>query len=148
MLSFWEQKNFLNYDLIVVGAGFTGLSAAINFKKRHKKAKVLVIDRGVFPSGASTKNAGFACFGSLTEILDDFWSMTPDEVLQLVEKRYTGLTQIRKQFGDQALRYQHRNGYEILGEEQLEALDQLADINHLLKKIFKNGFTSRYRRTS
>jgi glycine/D-amino acid oxidase-like deaminating enzyme len=137
MLSFWEQKNFLNYDLIVVGAGFTGLSAAINFKKKHKKAKVLVIDRGVFPSGASTKNAGFACFGSLTEILDDFWSMTPDEVLQLVEKRYTGLTQIRKQFGDQALRYQHRNGYEILGEEQLDALDQLPDINHLLKKIFK-----------
>jgi glycine/D-amino acid oxidase-like deaminating enzyme len=137
MLSFWEQKNFLNYDLIVVGAGFTGLSAAINFKKKHKKAKVLVIDRGVFPSGASTKNAGFACFGSLTEILDDFWSMTPDEVLQLVEKRYTGLTQIRKQFGDQALRYQHRNGYEILGEEQLEALDQLDDINQMLKKIFK-----------
>ena len=137
MLSFWEQKNFLNYDLIVVGAGFTGLSAAIHFKKQHKKAKVLVIDRGVFPSGASSKNAGFACFGSLTEILDDFWSMTPDEVLQLVEKRYTGLTQIRKQFGDQALRYQHRNGYEILGEEQLEALDQLPDINHLLKKIFK-----------
>jgi glycine/D-amino acid oxidase-like deaminating enzyme len=137
MLSFWEQKNFLHYDLIVVGAGFTGLSAAINFKKKHKKAKVLVIDRGVFPSGASTKNAGFACFGSLTEILDDFWSMTPDEVLQLVEKRYTGLTQIRKQFGDQVLRYQHRNGYEILGQEQLEVLDQLPDINHLLKKTFK-----------
>jgi glycine/D-amino acid oxidase-like deaminating enzyme len=137
MLSFWEQKNFLNYDLIVVGAGFTGLSTAINFKKQHKKAKVLVIDRGVFPSGASTKNAGFACFGSLTEILDDFWSMTPEEVLQLVEKRYAGLTQIRKQFGDKALRYQHRNGYEILGQEQLEALEQLESINHLLKKIFK-----------
>ncbi len=137
MLSFWEQKIFLNYDLIVVGAGFTGLSTAIHFKKQHKKAKVLVIDRGVFPSGASTKNAGFACFGSLTEILDDFWSMTPDEVLQLVEKRYAGLTQIRKQFGDKALRYQHRNGYEILGQEQLEALEQLDSINHLLKKIFK-----------
>ncbi len=137
MLSFWEQKIFLNYDLIVVGAGFTGLSTAIHFKKQHKKAKVLVIDRGVFPSGASTKNAGFACFGSLTEILDDFWSMTPDEVLQLVEKRYAGLTQIRKQFGDKALRYQHRNGYEILGQEQLEALEQLESINHLLKKIFR-----------
>ena len=136
MLSFWEQKNFLNYDLIVVGAGFTGLSTAIHFKKHHKKANVLVLDRGVFPSGASSKNAGFACFGSLTEILDDFWSMTPEEVLQLVEKRYTGLTQIRKQFGDRALGYQHRNGYEILMQEQLEALDQLPDINRFLKKIF------------
>ena len=135
MLSFWEQKNFLHYDLIVVGAGFTGLSAAIHFKKQHKKAKVLVIDRGIFPSGASTKNAGFACFGSLTEILDDFWTMTPDEVLHLVEKRYSGLNQIRKQFGDQALRYQHRNGYEIIGEEQLDALEQLPDINHLQEII-------------
>ncbi len=136
MLSYWEQKNFLNYDLIVVGAGFTGLSTAIHFKNKHKKANVLVLDRGVFPSGASSKNAGFACFGSLTEILDDFWSMTPEEVLQLVEKRYTGLTQIRKQFGDRALGYQHRNGYEILMQEQLEALDQLPDINRFLKKIF------------
>lgn len=137
MLSYWEQKNFLTYDLIVVGAGFTGLSAAIHFKKQHKKAKVLVLDRGVFPSGASTKNAGFACFGSLTEILDDFWSMTPEEVTSLVEKRYAGLQQIRKQFGDKALRYQHRNGYELLVAEQMEALEQLPDINHLLKKIFK-----------
>lgn len=137
MLSYWEQKNFLSYDLIVIGAGFTGLSAAIHYKKQNKKANVLVLDRGVFPSGASTKNAGFACFGSLTEILDDFWSMTPEEVVQLVEKRYSGLTQIRKQFGDKALRYQHRNGYELLGEEQLEALEQLTDINQLLKKIFK-----------
>ena len=137
MLSYWEQKNFLAYDLIVVGAGFTGLSAAIHYKKSHKKANVLVLDRGVFPSGASTKNAGFACFGSLTEILDDFWSMTPEEVTSLVEKRYSGLCQIRKQFGDKALRYQHRNGYELLGEEQMEALEQLPDINKLLKKIFK-----------
>jgi glycine/D-amino acid oxidase-like deaminating enzyme len=136
MLSFWEQKNFLHYDLIVVGAGFTGLSAAIHFKKQHKKAKVLVVDRGVFPSGASTKNAGFACFGSLTEILDDFWTMTPDEVLHLVEKRYSGLKQIRKEFGDQALRYQHRNGYELIGAEQLDALEQLSSINHLLRKSF------------
>lgn len=137
MLSYWEQKNFLTYDLIVVGAGFTGLSAAIHFKKQHKKAKVLVLDRGVFPSGASTKNAGFACFGSLTEILDDFWSMTPEEVRSLVERRYSGLQQIRKQFGNKALRYQHRNGYELLVAEQMEALEQLPDINHLLKKIFK-----------
>lgn len=148
MLSYWEQKNFLNYDLVVVGSGFTGLSTAIHYKKQHKKAKVLVIDRGVFPSGASSKNAGFACFGSLTEILDDFWSMTPDEVFQLVEKRYAGLTQIRKQFGDKALRYQHRNGFEILGEEQLEALDQLNSINQLLKKIFKKEVFSQVKNLS
>ncbi|MFM7630111.1 MAG: NAD(P)/FAD-dependent oxidoreductase [Algoriphagus sp.] len=136
MLSYWEQKNFLDYDLIVVGAGFTGLSAAIHFISLRKKAKVLVLDRGVFPTGASTKNAGFACFGSLSELVDDFWTMTPDEVLQLVERRYAGLKQIRKEFGDKALRYQSRNGYEILTEASLKTLDELPGINRLLKKLF------------
>ncbi|MFL0685863.1 glycine/D-amino acid oxidase-like deaminating enzyme [Algoriphagus aquaeductus] len=138
MLSYWEQKNFLDYDLIVVGAGFTGLSTAIHFKKNQPKSKVLVLERGVFPTGASTKNAGFACFGSLTEILDDFWVMSPDEVVQLVERRYEGLRQIRKHFGDKVLRYQHRSGYEILDESNLSALDRLPDTNRLLKKVFKD----------
>lgn len=99
MFSYWEQKNFLRYDLIVVGAGFTGLSTAIHFQKKHPKAQILVLERGIFPTGASTKNAGFACFGSLTEILDDLWSMTQDEVIQLVERRYLGLKSIRRSLG-------------------------------------------------
>lgn len=137
MLSYWELKNFLTYDLIVVGAGFTGLSAGIHFKKEYPKAKVLILERGNFPTGASTKNAGFACFGSLTEILDDFWSMSPDEVVELVERRYHGLKQIKKHFGEKALRYQHRNGYEILDQDSLKAVEQIEEINHLLKKVFK-----------
>lgn len=142
MLSYWEKKNFLTYDLIVVGSGFTGLSAAIHFKKERPKAKVLVLERGNFPTGASTKNAGFACFGSLTEILDDFWTMSPDEVVSLVERRYHGLRHIKKHFGDKALRFQHRNGYEILDQESIKALEQIGEINHLLHKVFKKDVFS------
>ncbi|MEP2296615.1 FAD-dependent oxidoreductase, partial [Algoriphagus sp.] len=69
MFSYWEKTHFFKYDLIVVGAGFVGLSTAIHYQVANPEATVLVLERGVFPSGASTKNAGFACFGSLTEIL-------------------------------------------------------------------------------
>ncbi|REG83076.1 NAD(P)/FAD-dependent oxidoreductase [Algoriphagus antarcticus] len=137
MFSYWEKKHFFHYDLIVVGSGFVGLSTAIHYKKKHPKANVLVLERGVFPTGASTKNAGFACFGSLTEILDDFWHMTHDEVLALVDRRYTGLQAIRKQFGEKNLGYSHSNGYELLEESQLEATDQMAGVNKLLKSLFK-----------
>lgn len=137
MFSYWEQKNFLRYDLIVIGAGFTGLSTAIHYQKKHPKAKVLVLERGLFPTGASTKNAGFACFGSLTEILDDLWTMTQDEVVQLVERRYRGLVSIRKEFGEEKLRYHARGGFELIQTDQLKALDQLEDINRMLKGIFK-----------
>jgi glycine/D-amino acid oxidase-like deaminating enzyme len=137
MFSYWEQKNFFSYDLIVIGSGFTGLSTAINYKRKNPKSNVLVLEKGIFPTGASTKNAGFACFGSLTEILDDFWKMTPDEVTTLVERRYKGLQQIRKNFGDATLRYQHTHGFELLEEENLAAVDQIDEVNKMLRKLFK-----------
>ncbi len=137
MFSYWEQKNFFSYDLIVIGSGFTGLSTAINFKKKHPKATVLILEKGIFPTGASTKNAGFACFGSLTEILDDFWTMSPKEVTTLVERRFKGLQQIRKIFGDKELRYRHTHGFELLEEGNMAAVDQLGEVNKMLKKLFK-----------
>src|SRR5690606_37094533 len=142
MFSYWEKKHFFHYDLIVVGSGFVGLSTAIHYKTKHPKANVLVLERGVFPTGASTKNAGFACFGSLTEILDDFWNMTNEEVLALVERRYNGLKAIREQFGDNNLGYSHSFGYELLKDNQQEALDQLAHVNKLLKPIFREDVFS------
>jgi len=146
MFSYWETKHFFQYDLIVVGSGFVGLSAAIHFKKKHPKASVLILERGIFPTGASTKNAGFACFGSLTEILDDFWQMTQEEVIALVERRYLGINSIRKKFGDKALGYRHSFGYELLDEQQLSAAEQMEDINKILKGIFKDDVFSQVRK--
>ena len=142
MFSYWEKKHFFHYDLIVVGSGFVGLSTAIHYKEKHPKARVLVLERGVFPTGSSTKNAGFACFGSLTEILDDFWHMTQDEVVALVARRYRGLQSIRRQFGDKKLSYSHVNGYELLEESQLSALDELKGVNKLLHPVFKEDVFS------
>ncbi len=142
MFSYWEQKSFLKYDLIVVGSGFVGLSTAIHFRKKHPKAKVAVLERGVFPSGASSKNAGFACFGSLTEILDDFGHMSQDEVLELVRKRYQGLQQIKKKFGEKALGYRNSKGYELFEESQMAALGEMSNVNKMLKKLFKEDVFS------
>ncbi|MFC5624915.1 NAD(P)/FAD-dependent oxidoreductase [Algoriphagus winogradskyi] len=142
MFSYWEKKHFLEYDLIVVGSGFVGLSTAIHFKAKHPRSNILVLERGVFPTGASTKNAGFACFGSLTEILDDFWHMTQDEILALVERRYRGLMAIEKQFGAKNLGYVQSNGYELLEESQSEALDQMGAVNKILRPIFKEDVFS------
>jgi gamma-glutamylputrescine oxidase len=136
MLSYWEKKNFLKYDLIVVGGGIVGLATAIQYKEVHPDSSVLVLERGYFPSGASTKNAGFACFGSLTEILDDLKVLPEEKVLALVEKRYCGLLAIRKYFGDQALDYRPEGGFELITQNELSQLDELNRVNDLLKPIF------------
>ncbi|WP_026967018.1 NAD(P)/FAD-dependent oxidoreductase [Algoriphagus terrigena] len=142
MFSYWEKKNFFRYDLIVIGSGFTGLSTAVHYKRKHPKASVLILEKGVLPTGASTKNAGFACFGSLTEILDDFWKMTPEEVFSLVERRYKGLCQIRENFGDARLQYKANHGFELLEAENVAAADQMDEVNKMLKKIFKKDVFS------
>ena len=40
-------------------------------KQRFPKKNIIILEKGIFPQGASTKNAGFACFGSISEILND-----------------------------------------------------------------------------
>jgi len=103
MLSFWEQNSFLKYDFIIVGSGIVGLSAAANLKEQLPDCSVLVLERGILPSGASTKNAGFACFGSLTEILSDFKTMGEVASLQLIARRWQGLQQLQQRLGAAAI---------------------------------------------
>lgn len=113
-LSFWEKSTYLDQiDLAVIGSGIVGLNAAITFKEQFPKAKVVVLERGVFPSGASTKNAGFACFGSISELLEDLEKMGEAAVLDLVEKRWSGLQRLRARCKDEYLDYQSYGGYEL-----------------------------------
>jgi len=115
--SFWEQETyFKNIDLVVVGGGIVGLSAAISFKDRFKKAKVLVLERGLLPTGASTKNAGFACFGSISELSSDIQKTTSELVFQTIEMRIKGLELLRKRLGDKSIDYKQLGGYELFDD--------------------------------
>lgn len=71
MLSYWEQSAMLDYDFVVLGGGITGMFCALTYRKQYSKAKIAILERGLFSLGASTKNAGFACFGSLSELVKD-----------------------------------------------------------------------------
>ena len=67
-LSYWEYKSWLaDVDFTIVGSGITGLSCALQLRKRFPISKILILERGSLPQGASTKNAGFACFGSVSD---------------------------------------------------------------------------------
>jgi len=86
MISIWEQETFYApQDIVIVGSGFVGLWSAFHLKKKNPKLKITIVDRGIIPTGASTRNAGFACFGSLSEVIYDAQTMGTDKMLQLVE---------------------------------------------------------------
>jgi len=145
--SYWEIKSWLtNVDFTIVGSGIVGLNCALHLKNQFPKAKILVLEKGMLPQGASTKNAGFACFGSLSEILDDLKTHSTDEVLKLVEKRVKGLKLLRKTLGDQAINFQQLGGYELFSENDTKlfesCLSHKKTINKLLKPIFRDDVFS------
>ncbi|NND33127.1 MAG: FAD-binding oxidoreductase, partial [Saprospiraceae bacterium] len=70
--SYWEKTSFLAHrNIVIIGSGIVGLTTSIYLKRQQPHRSVLVIDRGSIPTGASTRNAGFACFGSPSELLAD-----------------------------------------------------------------------------
>ena len=138
MLSFWEHNSFLEYDFIVVGGGIVGLSTAIEIKEKNPKASIVILEKGFFPSGASTKNAGFACFGSLTELLSDLETLNETEVANLVELRWLGLEKLRNRLGDGNIGYLPNGGYELLNASQTVCLEKLDSVNQLIKPLFKS----------
>ncbi len=140
-LSYWEYKTWLTgVDYTVVGSGIVGLSCAIALKNKYPNSKVLVLEKGVLPQGASTKNAGFSCFGSVSEILSDLDSHTEQEVFDLVKMRYDGIGLLRENLGDEAIGYQQWGGHELFLESEGESYDhclgQIPLINELLSPIF------------
>ncbi len=140
-LSYWEYKTWLsNIDYTIVGSGLVGLNCALNLKTRFPNAKVLVLEKGMLPQGASTKNAGFACFGSISEILSDLKTHSETEVQELVQKRWDGIQLLRKTLGDAEICFEHFRGHELFLHSQealyTNCLDQLRDVNTLLRPVF------------
>jgi glycine/D-amino acid oxidase-like deaminating enzyme len=133
--SYWEiSRYFSRFDLIVVGSGIVGLSTAISFREKNKSAKVLVLERGLLPSGASTKNAGFACFGSPGELLDDLSRIPSDTVWQTVQMRWKGLQLLKKRLGEKNISYQALGGYELFDDKKVfeACADQLPFLNKMM----------------
>ncbi len=125
-LTIWEKESFYDHkDVLIVGSGFVGLWCAYYLKKKHPKLQITIVDRGIIPTGASTRNAGFACFGSLTELVADSASMGESAMLKLVEMRYRGLQRIRKVFRDKEIGYASSGGYELIGDGQWADLNTL-----------------------
>jgi glycine/D-amino acid oxidase-like deaminating enzyme len=135
-VSFWEHDAMLDADYIVIGGGIIGLQTALELRDRCPQARIVVLERGLLPAGASSRNAGFACFGSLTELLDDCDTMGEAAMLAMVERRWRGLGLLRQRLGDAAIGYEGLGGFELLPDSHLAALQRLDEINHKLRPLF------------
>ena len=143
-LSYWEHKHWLQHiDFAIIGSGIVGLNCALALKKQQPTAKIVIFEKGILPQGASTKNAGFTCFGSISEIVSDIKTHGEKAVLSLVEKRFKGVQLLRETLGDTAMAYENFGGHEVfLSPQQAlyeQCLSKLRETNELLQPVFKSN---------
>lgn len=147
-LSYWERETFLkNIDVLIIGSGIVGLSAALHLKEKSPSLNVVIAERGTFPSGASTKNAGFSCFGSVSELLDDLETQSEDFVLGILEKRWLGLQRLQERVGRKNMHYFQHGNYEVFKASDRvlfeECRSNIEQLNQKLSPIIgiKNTFS-------
>ena len=113
-ISVWEQSTyFAPKDLVIVGCGFVGLWTAYEAIHQNPKLQITILERGTIPSGASTRNAGFSCFGSVSELMSDIQLMGEATMLETVKMRYDGLQRIQEVFKAKEIDYNQWGGYEL-----------------------------------
>ncbi|WP_231426647.1 MULTISPECIES: FAD-binding oxidoreductase [Pedobacter] len=145
-ISYWERTSFFKYDVIIVGSGIVGLNAAIHLKKNIPNLNIAILERGFLPAGASTKNAGFACFGSVSELIEQEKTATTDGLKVMIEKRWKGLLKLRALLGDKTIDYRPLGGYELFKSAKDEfaksCVSKIEHFNNLVGDIVgKNAFS-------
>ncbi|HTL09016.1 MAG TPA: FAD-dependent oxidoreductase, partial [Chitinophagaceae bacterium] len=146
--SVWEKETFFAHkDIIIAGSGLVGLWSAYYLKKAAPAARILILERGIIPTGASTRNAGFACIGSATELLADARKIGEQGMLDIVAMRYEGLQRIKKTFSNKEIDFERNGGYELIAGTQYTRPKQLKNdlgwLNIILRKAIKDQKTFR-----
>jgi glycine/D-amino acid oxidase-like deaminating enzyme len=90
----------LKVDLVVVGAGFTGLWTALLAKQADPKREVVILEAGETAIGASGRNGGFVA-ASLTHSFQNGLNRWPKElsgIIELGHKNLDGIEETIKRF--------------------------------------------------
>lgn len=120
-LSYWERDTyFTENDIVIIGAGIVGLSTAIFISERFPKRRILIVEQGYLPSGASTKNAGFACFGSPSELEDDLKTISESEVWDTFQLRFEGLEALFNLLDSTAIDYNPCGSWDLIQNDAPE----------------------------
>ena len=137
--SIWEQESFYApSDVIIVGGGLLGLWTALELISAKPTIHITILEKGNIPTGASTRNAGFACFGSPGEMISDALKMGEETMWNIVDMRYRGIQKMRQHFSDSVIDFDGNGGYECYNSTTKnlnEIKDKIGWLNNGMKKI-------------
>ena len=143
-MGYWEREHLLRTaDVTIVGAGIVGMSTALHLRSQMPDAFIRIVERHPIAAGGSSRNAGFACFGSAGEWLDDLDTLGDQVLANLVRGRARGLGDLIDLLGESALGLQWSGGWELFRKEEQSlyeaAMEVLPRLNALLTPVLSNA---------
>ena len=87
-------------DIVIIGGGYTGLSAAYNIHHRFPGKKIILLEGACCGYGASGRNGGFC---SATALLDDNHRSDPETRRKCLNVSFHGIEQIKRFISEHSL---------------------------------------------
>ncbi len=138
-ISFWQKHdNNKACKVYIIGGGLVGLSAAHFLCRSDKNIEIHILERDEICGGASIRNAGFACFGSPTEIIEDVNLHGAEKTRRLIQKRWDGLQLLLKMVGEDDIDYYQNGAYELIEREKEDIKGIIMEANAIVSDVFSN----------
>ena len=136
-LRFPKLEQDLKAEVAIIGAGYTGLNAALQLAEQHG-IKAVILDAGQPAWGASGRNGGFACLGGAKLPIDQqIKRFGLDETKKFHAAQLAAVDRVR----DNLSRYRieadtHSNEGELCLAHRPKAFDELRDEAAFAEKTF------------
>ena len=143
-MGYWEREHLLRTaDVTIVGAGIVGMSAALHLRSLMPDALIRIVERHPLAAGGSSRNAGFACFGSAGSGWTILKTLGDEALAELVRERALGLRALIEMLGESALGLQWSGGWELFRQEEQSlceaAMAAVPRLNALLTPVLENA---------
>lgn len=136
---FWLISAMRNVDMIIVGAGFTGLRVATKLKEENPHWGVTILEALEHGAAASSRNAGFACFGSPGELMSDINEMGINAAADLLSQRFQGIEALKSDMITHGLSISAEGGTEVFDIRDRASYDGIASRWDTLQELWERA---------
>lgn len=139
--SFWLDRSFRTqaktFDVVIVGAGISGLSMAFWLEKEDPSLKIAIIEKGRMGYGATGRNAGFITCGSVEHFNRLIGKHGLEEAVEIWKFSETNLKLLEEhiiQGQTEELQFEKKGSYSLAAQDsEYKELKNVAETMEKLK---------------
>lgn len=132
----WGTKTPRPYDIVIIGGGIAGLSAAYWLNKADPTMKIALVEKNLIGDGATGRNAGFITCGSVehfNRLVENFGDKKALEIWQFSETNLKLLKEEIIQGKEEELLFAHKGSFSLASTDK--EFSELKESASLMEKL-------------